>query len=498
MKPSRPPLNRTSPDTYTERGIKKVILRLVKNRPERAAIESGQIDSVIDPANGNVILLPGAQRAAIELQAGFGNLIGLAYDWYWEQDERYRFVSCRGAPDAPPSFCEEDIIGKALWELSIDDMDERGLQAYRQQLDWRVTFRDLEVRYVGKSGETRYLSISGEPIMDSKDQFQGYRGITRDITTRKQADALQQQRPGSSAHAILDALGASIAALDQAGTVLSANQAWRTSAGIPSRIGGGVAEGANYLAVCDNNSHGAESVDSMAIAAGVRQVLGGERTLFRYDCASDSSATQRWFAFRVTSIVDGSATRAIISCEDITRHKRREMLLGLEYAVVRCLANSDNSADGLRSAIQAMCEALGWDCGRYFGLDLAAGVLRFNGSWGRPAAVIEQFLEKSRDLVFRADAGLAGRVCQSGQPLWVLDGEPNTEVSPMALAPENCGDGAFVFPVTSENQTIGVLAFSGRSVDRPDDRMLQAVQSIGSQIGRYLQRQQALDAVRKS
>jgi CRP-like cAMP-binding protein len=39
------------------------VLRLVEHGPERRALEAGQLDAVIDPANGNVFLLPSARRA---------------------------------------------------------------------------------------------------------------------------------------------------------------------------------------------------------------------------------------------------------------------------------------------------------------------------------------------------------------------------------------------------------------------------------------------------
>src|SRR6202166_594882 len=146
-------------DTNVERGFKKAILRLVKGGPERLAIEAGEIDSIIDPANGRAILLPDAQRALIERKAGFRSLIGLAFDWYWEQDERYRFVSHRGATDDAAGFAKEGIVGKALWDLSIDNMSEADWRTHRQQLEWRVIFRDLEIRRVDRAGEVRYLSI---------------------------------------------------------------------------------------------------------------------------------------------------------------------------------------------------------------------------------------------------------------------------------------------------------------------------------------------------
>src|SRR5713226_2390367 len=65
------------------------------------------------------------------------------------------------------------------------------------------------------------------------------------------------------------------------------------------------------------------------------------------------------------------------------------------------------------------------------------------------------------------------------------------------IAPETGENGACVFPVTLDDAVIGVLAFSGSNVREPDDRMLQAVHSIGSQLGRFLQRQQALEVLRR-
>ena len=38
------------------------ILRLVKSGPERRALESGEVDAVLDPATGTAMLLPDAQR----------------------------------------------------------------------------------------------------------------------------------------------------------------------------------------------------------------------------------------------------------------------------------------------------------------------------------------------------------------------------------------------------------------------------------------------------
>jgi PAS domain S-box-containing protein len=497
------PLDRAVPQTSpgpsgtdVERSFNKAALRAVKGGPERLAIEAGEIDAIIDPGSGNAILLPAAQRALIERKAGFRSLVGLAFDWYWELDERYRFVSHRGASDDADGFAEEGMIGKTLWDLSIDNMSDADWRTHRQQLEWRVIFKDLEIRQVYRSGEVRYLSTSGEPIFDDRDQFKGYRGITRDITERRQAEALTRE-PHRFDRAVLDALEAPIAVLDKTGAVLTANQAWRALATGHSGVGTGVAVGSNYLAAWDG-ACGEEQLDGKAIAAGIRQVIAGERALFRYDYACNSPTDRCWFALGVTRIAGETQARAVVSYEDITERKRGELLLGLELTVARCLADADTVTVALQSVIRAVCETQGWDCGRYFSMDQSASVLRFVESWGVPSAVIAQFLDKSRGMVFRAGAGLAGRVYQSAQPLWMLDSPRGARGSSMALAPETSENGAYVFPVTAADKVIGVLAFSGTKVRAPDDRMLHALRSIGCQLGRFLLRQQAMNALRVS
>lgn len=309
---------------------------------------------------------------------------------------------------------------------------------------------------------------------------------------RLQAEA---ETPDRQAHAVLDGLATQVGVLDASGRLLSTNQAWRNE--IRPCLGAGLAEKADYLAACDNASgHG--RLDGIALAAGIRQVIAGERQRFRYEHACESAAGRSWFRFSVTRATGVRAARAIVSREDITEHKHGDLLLELEHAVALGLAEARDAGAGLKTVIQTVCETQSWDCGRYFRIDPATPVLHFHECWGVPTPAVQRFLEQSRGMTVRLGAGLMGRVYRSGQPLWVIADAPDAGAAPTALPPESDRDGAFVFPVTLDHRTIGVLAFSGRTVRQPDDRMLRTVRGIGSQLGRFLQRQQALEALRRN
>jgi PAS domain S-box-containing protein len=173
-------------------GFPARILRLVKSAPERQALTSGQVDAVIDPRDGRVFLLPDVQQALNEDQARVRSLLALTSDWLWEQDEFYRFVSHTGAASGSSGIYDESIIGRTLRDPPFDSMSEADWQAHRRLLEWRAPFRDLELRCTDRADSMRWVSISGEPTFDEQDQFKGYRGTMRDITLRKQSEALMQ------------------------------------------------------------------------------------------------------------------------------------------------------------------------------------------------------------------------------------------------------------------------------------------------------------------
>jgi PAS domain S-box-containing protein len=120
-------------------------------------------------------------------EARFRALTELSADWFWEQDENFRFVGMKGSPYpllVPPY---SNILGRTRWEIPGSPV-EGSWDAHRAQLERRETFRDFEIRRTDTDGSALVLSVTGSPIFEEDGRFTGYRGVGRDITARRRAE----------------------------------------------------------------------------------------------------------------------------------------------------------------------------------------------------------------------------------------------------------------------------------------------------------------------
>ena len=128
----------------------------------------------------------------------FRDLSALASDWFWEQDEEFRFtyLSAGGAVSAlvQSGLDLRRIIGRTRWELP-SNLSALEWQAHRRVLEAQQPFRDFEYAVRSESGSWHWFAVSGQPLFDDTGCFVGYRGTARDITQRQQVDeALRQAK----------------------------------------------------------------------------------------------------------------------------------------------------------------------------------------------------------------------------------------------------------------------------------------------------------------
>jgi len=125
---------------------------------------------------------------------------------------------------------------------------------------------------------------------------------------------------------VLNSLSAHIAILDENGTILETNNAWRNYA-----VKSGMPEdhddrGTNYLEVCEAAT-GSDSEDARKVAEGVRAVIRGELDEFLYDYPCHSQEGPHWYYMRAIRMSGEGPIRLVTSHEEITALKLTEEAL---------------------------------------------------------------------------------------------------------------------------------------------------------------------------
>jgi len=180
---------------------------------------------------------------------------------------------------------------------------------------------------------------------------------------------------------------------------------------------------------------------------------------------------------------------------DITEQKRAEHRLRLEHAANRVLAEADAVSPALTGVLRSICEADGWDCGRWFTPAADGKHLRLEEAWSNGTPEADRFIADSHQLELAPGVGLVGSAWESGEPLWVTDAQLDSRAR---LASRGWSRASFICPVRSEGRIAGILALVSHNVRARDEGTVQVVGVIASQVGQFVQRKHAEQVTRES
>jgi PAS domain S-box-containing protein len=128
-------------------------------------------------------------KAALQTsELKFRSLVEQTNDWVWEIDSEFRFtyINPRATEilDRPPAA----ILNHRFTDFMPQDEAVRFSTILELLVGQRQPFTQVEATCLRPQGEVVTLEISGSPIVTPEGLCQGYRGITRDITERKQIE----------------------------------------------------------------------------------------------------------------------------------------------------------------------------------------------------------------------------------------------------------------------------------------------------------------------
>jgi PAS domain-containing protein len=142
----------------------------------------------------------------------------------------------------------------------------------------------------------------------------------RDITERRRAQEALRTAEAFN-WAILNSLTVHLAVLNEHGTIIAVNDAWRRFArenGDPGLRSTGV--GANYFAVCER-ADGPWSAEAPDVVAGMRAVLEGRLPAFELEYPCHAPTQERWYVLRAVPL-RGAQRGLVVSHTDVTEQRR--------------------------------------------------------------------------------------------------------------------------------------------------------------------------------
>ena len=271
-------------------------------------------------------------RTSVEgLLDGFAILSALRDDENQIVDFRYEYINEAGCRLNQRS--REEHIGHTLLELLPDHKDNGIFDQYVRVVDTGEPLITENLFYEDLYGRQQRLTPAFE--FQAVKLGDGFVLTWRDISRRvkNQRALLEAEKLSRST---LDGLTAHIAIIDEEGTILAVNQAWRDFAKANGGEDTKVNEGANYFLASDRAT-GLNSGEGKPFANGIRAVLSGRLAKFEMEYPCHSRDRVRWFIGRVTLFPSSDPPKAVIAHEDISERKWSEEQLRLAHSQLTTL-----------------------------------------------------------------------------------------------------------------------------------------------------------------
>src|SRR5438552_431642 len=193
----------------------------------------------------------------------------------------------------------------------------------------------------------------------------------------------------------------------------------------------------------------------------------------------------------------GRPRRVFGTVQDITERKRGEHRRMAQHAVTQILAEAATLEEATPRILRAVCECLVWDVGALWRTDREGGVLRYVEVWHKESIEVREFEAAIRDSTFKPGIGLPGRVWSSREPAYIPDVVHDANFL-RAVAAREALHAAFGFPILLGGDVLGVMEFFSYEIRQPDRDLLNMMATIGSQIGQFIERKRAEDALHRA
>jgi len=189
---------------------------------------------------------------------------------------------------------------------------------------------------------------------------------------------------------------------------------------------------------------------------------------------------------RVLADINAEQTRRELATESLKQQTKSLQLLQETGAAANRAKTID---DAIRTCLESICAFGGWQIGHCFTVNESSGKLVSAKVWHLDDAKrFAAFRQATEEAEYESGVGLPGRVMASGEPEWLRNVNERSIVPREKLADKVGIKGGAAFPVLVGEEVVAVLEFFALDPVEPKDTVLEVIASVGTQLGRIVER----------
>ena len=421
----------------------------------------------------------------------YRTILGSIEEGYFEIDLKGNFIFFNSALCLILGYNESEIYGMN-YRRQVDSLNKKNLfVAIIKIIKTGQPLSNLHWEIIRKDGDRRSVESSVALIRNTANQPIGFRGMVRDVTERKHADeALALEN--SLMQALMDNIPDAIYFKDTESQFLRVSKHTHLAGAKSPDEAVGKTVFDFFTEECARDSF----EDDQRIIQTSEPLLNKEEMEVFPDGSTCWVLTTKVPIFNQA----GKVTGIVGISRDITDRKKIEEAIRKETALVELLktvavaANECESVeDALQICLDKVCQLMKWQYGHAaLPAEDSPDELVTLPVWYRDDE--ERFRKVTaevKNLRFRRGRGMIGRVFGSGKAIWVKDVTKDPNFIKKKIAEDAGFKGSFSFPILSQDKVLGVLTFFSAQAEDPDEKLLEVMTSIGTQLGQVIVRKQA-------
>jgi PAS domain S-box-containing protein len=171
--------------------------------------------------------------------------------------------------------------------------------------------------------------------------------------------------------------------------------------------------------------------------------------------------------------------------KDITERQKRDKRRRARHAVRGLLAGAVSLPEAAPAVLQAISDNLVWELARLWVVDESGKALRQTATWEATSRPSDSLPDPAREEVPCLDSEFVNRVWQEGEPTWTKTDRDGVRQ-------------VLGIPVLFNDEVFGVIELFGPEGKVHDESELETLSIIAAQVGQFLHRKKAEEALQQS